>query len=461
MRSLRLILMLVFSMILTVQAGESVSEARDTLEIAVSALDSLVDTYLQNYASDGLLDARIEVAENPEPTGKIRIILVPGAPAMISHIHFTGAEKKDVRYLQKEFLLVKDSIPFSDLERAEARIIEQGYVYEGKRLISRDRQNDLHLSYHIIKSPTIKIDALAAFNQQAGNDTLIFFGHINLYAPNIDGNGKSIGLNWKRPKANSERFFLSYSHPWLLGTPLNGTAGFGREVVEGNYQIITANLGLSWTLDWGRSLELSYVNHQSVITFEGEQLNPEWRSVRRRSVGIGYRQIGLDRKLHRGLSLKTVLYQELNFEAESVSRLSFRSEAEYPIFSSMHISQRSALTIQSRTETIDDPSIRYPLGGVSSVRGYEEDYLRSVSVASFQHELNYRIGDQSQLMILLDLGYYLKENKVNQLLGYGIGVQLRSGRGPLRIILASHRGLSLRNSFMHIEYSAGIPWIER
>ncbi|MEA3288103.1 MAG: hypothetical protein U9Q77_12115, partial [Candidatus Marinimicrobia bacterium] len=75
--------------------------------------------------------------------------------------------------------------------------------------------------------------------------------------------------------------------------------------------------------------------------------------------------------------------------------------------------------------------------------------------------LHLLLGSQSQLVILLDLGIYYDSKVVRHITGYGVGVQLSTGRGPLKLILAGHEGLGLRNSFLHIEYSGRVSWIDQ
>jgi hemolysin activation/secretion protein len=102
-----------------------------------------------------------------------------------------------------------------------------------------------------------------------------------------------------------------------------------------------------------------------------------------------------------------------------------------------------------------------PLGGVNSVRGYEEAYLRAPNTISMQNTLHYTIGNQSQILAFYDIGLHNTQNSIENIQGYGLGIQLRSGRGPIRLILASHKGIKMSNSFFHLEYSGGIPWIDR
>ncbi len=437
--------------------------ASDTVIVHNTEFKLVVDNLLREYGDQGFWDAQIEIIDNAVGTDSslITIVANPGAFVSVEKIHFSGVPMKDQDYLRQEYLLGRATISSQSIDQAQNRLTTLGYHFYGKKQISRDGQGIYHLSYSVKDRPELNVDALAAFNQSSGADTVAWFGHVNLYVPNLDGRGKSIQLNWKRLRTNSESFLFGYEHPWLFGIPLKAQLRFGREVVDGNYQVIQVRAGLDWNLDWDRSLIFQYENRQSVITHSGAQINPEWRSTQRQLLGLGYRQTNLDQTEHRGLELRTAWDRELNFEPASVSRLMLRTEAEIALSARIYISQKTAFMLQNEITILTDPSVLEPLGGVNSVRGYAENYLRSPSVISLQHDLHLALGSQSQLLAFFDLGMYYESATVQHLIGYGIGVQLRSGPGPIRLILATHAGLNLRNSFLHIEYSRGISWIDQ
>ncbi|MCF7822863.1 MAG: BamA/TamA family outer membrane protein [Candidatus Marinimicrobia bacterium] len=436
-------------------------QSADTISIAIDQLDSTIVSYMDENRTLGYWRARIELLGMNEDSTGMFVSMFRGELSSINHVHFSGAAEREKDYLNQEFYLGKRMLSIQDVSKAESRLRDIGYRMNRLRDISIDGDGKYHLNYMITKRPELNIDALAAFNQSAGADTLAFFGHIYLYVPNLDGKGKSLSLNWQRLKSNSESFSLSYAHPWLFDLPIKAVFGFGREVVDGNYQNIQSKAGLEWTLNWERTMFFQFEDQQSLITYEGSLLYPEWKAAHRQLFGLGYKQYNLDKRLHRGFAVRTSLSQELEFEPSSLSRLDFRSEAEIPLFRHLYFSQRTALSIQNKTNNENDPSVLKPLGGVTSVRGYEENRYRSLSVASFQHDVYYILGKQTRFITLMDLGIYVDSETLRYLGGYGLGVQLNSSRGPIRIILAKHQGLSLQNSFLHIEYSGGISWIDR
>jgi len=436
-------------------------DAIDTLSIQYSQLDSILDARLEAYKGNGNWDASIELVDFDPSSELIIANLKAGEIVSISNIHFAGLSTKDARYLKREYTMGVDTILADKLRHGEARINGIGYKLKNDLKISRDTNDYFHLDYRVQYKPELKAEALASFNQSATADTVAWFGHVNIYVPNFDGKGKSFSLQWRRLRTNSESFALGYGHPWVFDLPLKGVIEFGREVIDGNYQLIRSGMGLDWSLDWERSLIFQYENLQSLITHEGNALNPQWKAHRKQLLGLGYRQTNLNSIAHSGLSLRTTLSQEINFEPSAVRRLTFRSEAELSVNDRLYLSQKTQMVIQNQNIDDSDPSTLEALGGVNSVRGYDENYLRSQSILSLQHDLHLILGGNSHFLVLLDLGLYTESKSLRSLSGYGVGFQLRSGRGPLRLFLASHNGVNVRNSFLHLEYSGGIPWIDR
>jgi len=433
----------------------------DTLFVPASGIDSLLSDYLSKYKAQGYWETKINLSKSETDSRSLIANISPGIETTVSNIHFLDLPLKDNQHIQKEYLMGYPGISVLNLNKAEKRISNLGYHIAGEPAISKDSGGLYHLNYFIREKPELNAEALASFNRSAGADTIAWYGEINIYAPNLDGRGKSFLLAWKRLKSNSELLAMTYQHPWIFNNPLTAILSFKREVIDGTYQTVQSSVGMAWSIDWDKSLIFEFENYQSLITHEGRLSNPEWRSSKKKMLGLGIRQTGLDQAKHLGLSIKSSFQQELNFEPQSLSSFKLRSEAELSILPNLFLSQRSAWHIQNQYASATDPSIMNPLGGVSSVRGYQENTIRSPSTISLQHDINMQLGGESRMIVLLDIGVYNHKKSIHTMAGYGLGVQLASGQGPIRIIVASHKGLAFRNSFLHIEYARGLSWIDR
>ncbi|NQT62777.1 MAG: BamA/TamA family outer membrane protein [Candidatus Marinimicrobia bacterium] len=437
------------------------SDDTDTLQVLHAEIDSILNSRLASISSAGYWDSRIELSQDVEQPNFIMGNIIPGDPSRLSYIHFSGLSDRDSGYLEKEFKMGRPSITTENLQQAKRRLIGLGYQLADMPQLSIDSNAEYHLKYTVINHPELRVQGLASFNRSGTVDTVAWYGQVNVNIPNFDGKGKSFDFAWERLKSNSESFHLGFHYPWLFQLPIEGVFQFGRDVVDGNYQVVQSTVGLEWDIDWERSIHFNYEKNESIITHEGSLLFPEWAADKKRMLGLGYRQTSLNTQTHHGVSLRTTLYQEMNFEPQSISKFKLRSEAEFLLLANFYISQRVDATIQNHTVSLTDPSILMPLGGVNSVRGYEEAYVRAPNTISMQNTLHYTIRNQSQILAFYDFGLHNTENSIENIQGYGLGIQLRSGRGPIRLILASHKGIKMSNSFFHLEYSGGIPWIDR
>ncbi|NQV41244.1 MAG: hypothetical protein HQ506_02725, partial [Candidatus Marinimicrobia bacterium] len=374
----------------------------DTLLVNYSEIDSILHSRLETLSSMGYWDAKIEVVQSSDDGDQIVADITPGFPSTLSYLHFEGISSKGSDYLEKEFKMGQATISSDKLQEAQRRIIGLGYHLANYSLLSKDSNAEYHLRYRVSYYPELKVQGLASFNKNSTADTLSWYGQINVNIPNFDGKGKSLTFSWKRLKSNSESFNLGFKYPWLFQLPIAATFQFGREVIDGNYQVVQSTIGLGWDVGWEQSIHFNYEKNESIITHEGVLLYPEWAPSNKRLLGLGYRQTSLNNQTHQGISLWTTLYQEMNFEPKSTRKFMVRSEIEYKFPGNIYVSQRSAATIQNHSQSSTDPSIFNPLGGVYSVRGYEESYIRSPNTLSMQNTLHLILGNQSQILAFYD-----------------------------------------------------------
>lgn len=434
---------------------------RETLRVQQGEVDSLLEARLKVAGNEGFWDARIEVAPTTVSMDTLHASLLLGEYPHLEEVHFQGLSQRDARYLTREYKRGKTFILSMHIKNAEQRIMDMGFKFSGTPQVSKDPTGNYHLTYSMTDRPDLRIQGLASFNQSSTADTLSWFGEVNVSIPNFDGQGKSIDFAWRRLKANTESFHAGLRYPWVFQFPFELAILFSREVIDGNYQVIESHLNLQWDLDWERSIYFSLENSETIITLEGRESHPEWEADRRKLIGLGFRQSSLNTASHHGLSIRTSLFQEINFEPQAVRRLQMRSEMEYPLGRSLYYSQRNTAVIHAGEGRSSDPSILQSLGGVHSVRGFEEAYLRAPHIGSVQQTLHYSLGGQSQLLTFYDLGFFSAGDNIKHIQGFGIGLQLNSAQGPIRLIIASHKGVKFGNSFFHIEYAGGIPWIDR
>ena len=456
------ILLLHLLLVLSLSAQETYlvmdsGEQRTIHKLAPQEVEAFLLQALEQQRKAGYLEASLTL--RPTTGDTLQVFLEQGAQIILSQVHFPRMTPRFESYYRSELLLGQADIAFQDLMPAEQSLRDLGLTRLTSREISRDAGGQYHLAYPESPQPELRIDAMAAFNQASNTDTVAWYGNINLIVPNLGGSGKRIELFWKRLRSNSERFELYYRHPLLFARPLAAEIRFGREVVDGLYQTVTTTGGLNYGISWDQKVSLMYESQATLITREGSELNANWLAGNHRSLGLGY-YYEFRAGAVNSFAIRSSFWHELNFEPNSNSRLELRGEASRHLTGKLTLTQRTLAEVQSHTDP-NDPGARLALGGEGSVRGYEEGHVRSLSIMALQHDLEWRLDSQSRIFGVYDLGFYLEGDKIRQLTGYGLGIQLRSSSAPLRLVIASHAGIGFRHSFIHIEYIGLRKWIDR
>ncbi len=313
-RRFNLILITLLAYLLNIQAQDLNVLLRspagsDTLIVQANDLDAVFEQTLTEYRENGFWDAYVALSVDQSNPEILEANIVQGGAPLLRHVHFTGVSDKDARYLEKEFKMGQTGIGSKSIELGERRVMALGYHLEANPILSKGSGGEYHLTYKVQNHPELRVEGLASFNRNAAADTIAWFGQINVNIPNFDGNGKSVDFSWQRLKSNSEAFSIDFRYPWLMELPLSGLFHFGREVIDGNYQVLETNLGLEWDIDWERSLSFSFEKNESIITHEGSLLHPEWQADEKQFLGLGFRKSGLNSVTHRGFSLRTRLFQ--------------------------------------------------------------------------------------------------------------------------------------------------------
>lgn len=439
----------------------ALAEDVPVLEVENSQLDSLVNQRLTEFYEAGFWDAKIEIVSTDSATRVSKIRIYAGQQNPIQNIHILGVSERDLAYVTKEFMFNQEQMSFQELEYGRTRLEEIGYRLSRPFKASRDHDGQIHLAYDVLQAPTVKLDFLAAAQQKPNADSLNWFGHLKFNIPNLDGRGKALRLTWQRFQQNSENFSIRYFQPWIMDQAIKAEMGYSREVVEGAYQVTAGQVGMKWDLDWTKSLLVGYETQKTHLTLEGRTQNPDWESKNYNILNVGYRLGTQHRERKLKMLLKTTLGQQINFEPGALTRFALRSELMYGPHDILILKNRSAMILQNRGSDDADPGIHFPIGGSANVRGYGENEFRSPSVASLLWDMEIKLPGKMGLLLFLDQGMYESEGKIKNIFGYGLGVRLQSANGPLKLYVATHPGLLISNSYIHLNFETDIPWIDR
>jgi outer membrane protein insertion porin family len=264
------------------------------------------------------------------------------------------------------------------------------------------------------------------------------------------------------------RYQIKFTEPWFLGLrmPVSTTVRFepGVRSQLQDYRIETWSVGLSTRKEWSEQLYAlingwwEQVNIYGIAPEDQDQFRSEQGiSIRRKLDVTLIRDTRLDKFMPRSGSFTTYYAQYVGgFLGGDDSFLKFEfSWARYQpaIGSAVYATRLKAGLVKEFGSSTEVPlNDRFYLGGANSIRGFKENSIGprdlegtnvgAQTYAIFNQELRFPLFWKFWGSLFTDLGNgwesFSKVNPDNILFSYGVGLQLLSPAGPIRLDYA-HR----------------------
>ncbi len=293
-------------------------------------------------------------------------------------------------------------------------------------------------------------------------------GEVNLAVRNIRGGGKSFTLNWRKADAQSTAFDASYSHPGLLGSPLEVGATFN--LVRQANSFVTTRPRLEFTYPTARYGRVSFFTEFRTSrlladsTFRQLTALPANLDSRFTSYGLAYALNRLDdpffprqgwlltgtagagnKVISRNADVPERLYAPLRLRTTQFQG-ALRAERH------LRLGRSATLVARVRSEGLYNgdrlfENDLFRLGGLQSLRGFTEwqFFVSTYAVATAE----YRVftGEDSYVFLFADQGYYRRDRVQSTSLarpqdwpaGAGLGLTFGTGAGVFQFVYAVGR----------------------
>ena len=378
---------------------------------------SLVDASPDFDEVNGIVDLMLSITE--------------GDVIIIGKVHINGLEKTKDNVIRRELdeLEIKPG-EFYDaqtLRKARQRIFQMGSFIRNVEFIPSNTKGAIRdLIVTITETPRTGLLSLGGGYGTEGG----IFGVAQIGENNLWGRGYRVHLKGELGARDRHTGELRFSTPWILGTPTRFSASlYNTRRTYRYYGAIFRDRGLdSYTyqraggsLTFGRPLsrntDLSILLKNESVDSEGSHVGTiNDRITRSITFNLSRDTRDYQRSLHEPVtgSLNTLSYEYAGgfFGADNrFQRYSADSSWFFPgLFNHVLAGHVRASYLSSSTESILLHYERYRLGGIDTVRGYEDYEIFPVNVDS--GEINYHGGNK---VLYANLEYRIPF--VNQLTG--------------------------------------------
>lgn len=309
---------------------------------------------------------------------------------------------------------------------------------------------------------------------------LLLTGEVNLFLINSFHQGEWISFNWSKPENGSQKLLMGLDYPFIYKFPLGIKIDFDLFKKDSSYINISGKYGIKFKLP-GKNFIHAFIKNESgsiISTTDFQNLTalPEFMDFRSSMIGFGFTGDNLDyyynpkkgyeikisagggqKKLRKNAQIPEILYDGLKMNS-STTEVLLETKFFLPISktSTIKISNLSGIKINDLLFTNE----LFRLGGLRTIRGFDEESLNASSFAIFSIEPRYIFEKNSAFYVFADFGI-LEKNTNNSYskdnpMGFGVGsdFETRSGIFSVSYGLGKQQGnpFLLRSAKIHFGY---------
>ena len=406
-----------------------------------------------------------------------RVVLKRGRAVIFDSLQIVGNTKTKKRFLIK-YLQIIPGQPFSQQRvLAAAQLLRQlPYVKLRAEPEVRFAKGRARVYLLLDERPSNQFDAIVGIlpNANADQTGVQFTGEVTINLRNIKGGGKQMGLQWRKTDALSQLLDAQYVHPNFFGTPLEVAGTFNLYKQNDAFTIIRPRLQVTYpTARAGRVSFFAEQRGSFIDAVQDTTILPANLDSQYNSYGVGYAWNSLDDLFfpHRGylvnaqgaVGTKTIsinaelrpeLYAGIPLRSTQYS-LGVRAERYLPV------KRAGVLLLRLRGEGLFNPRLftndLFRLGGLNSLRGFNENQFYTSSYAVATAEFRQFIGADSYVFLFADQAYLrhdIKNDRYDdQPTGVGAGLSFRTAAGLFQFVYsigqAKSQPFELKSSKIH------------
>ncbi|MFM2190177.1 MAG: hypothetical protein RL491_563 [Bacteroidota bacterium] len=280
------------------------------------------------------------------------------------------------------------------------------------------------------------------------------------------GRGELFDFNWKQPSPLTQNLKAKFSYPFLFNTPFGADAGIAIFKQDTTYVDVELEGGAQFILDGGNYLKVFVKDKSSNLVstdrYKNASILPPFADIRKTLYGAALRKFELDYRLNprkgyaaelsmsagnRIIEVNSALPEAL-YDSVELKSLQINGEIISSFF--IPIASRLVLAWQVKGgwtagEGLFENEL-YRIGGISTIRGFDEESIRAESYAIATTEIRFLLDRNSNLKAFFDQGWYERgdgQNYVRDIpFGFGAGISFDSKLGIFSIdyALGSEQG---------------------
>lgn len=437
-----------------------------------ASLDA-IENYLQELLipseNNGYPFASIRLQNTLDNDSLINVIAeIDNGPLVLIDSLVVRSEKKFHQIYLEQYLSVTEGEPYSEANfRSISKRIQElpfAEMIQAPQVLFTEEGAQIFV--YLKEKQANRFDGIIGFQPDNETGKVVFTGDVSLSLQNVLRRGESIALNWRRLQESTQDLSLKGALPYLFNTKLGTWAGI--DIYRRDSTFTTTELELSFGLVNGANRNIrafyqlwsSNALTESILTVE---------NVRIDRYGIGLIQYSLNQlnnpsrgtfiELTSSIGRKETAAEE----EEDPAIISEQYAGELNMSYWLPLAKRVSFGLSSKAGFKADKAIRfnelYRIGGLGSIRGFDEESIFAQNFAIGTAELKYLLDATSAVFLFYDQAWYERSDDVyfnDTPFGFGAGALIGTSSGSFRISygLGSEQNnpILLRNGKVHFGY---------
>jgi hypothetical protein len=321
------------------------------------------------------------------------------------------------------------------------------------------KQDTTKVYVYLEKAKSNTFDGFIGFSND-DQSKIIFNGYLDLMLNNVLNTGEKFNLFWKSDGNEQTTFNTSLELPYIFRSPIGLKASLRIFKQDSTFQNTITDLNIGYYFSYNSKLFLGYQQSQSVdiqnlnSTSLSDYSNSFWTSTYE-FINYNIDDFIFPEKtslfIKGGIGKRDAKIGDAN---QYFAQLNFSHN--------LYLNKRNIINLRNQTYYLNSNSYiineLYRFGGISSIRGFNENSLQANLITALMAEYRYVLSSNMYVHSITDYGYFQDETSgiKNNLLGLGFGFGLFTKTGLFNIIYANgstkDQQIKLSNSIVHISF---------
>lgn len=411
------------------------------------------------------------------------VIIDQGPFVLFDSLNIIGDIKVRESYISN-YTGIKEGKPYNEraIRNAKTLLAQNQFVSMIRPIEVRFDNEKTEVSMFLNASKASRFDGILGFLPDEQSGDLLITGDVALHLENSLRQGEIIDLNWRRLQSNTQDVDARAVLPYVLNSPVSPDGRVKIYRRDTTFTDIFGQVGIRYIFgrnDFVRAfVDRQTTNLISTSQYESTTLIPEYldRSINSYGLGINYRRIDYLLNPAKGFSvesdvavgnksimenpaLPTFIYDSL--QLNSIQYRANLNAAYYVSIVPRLVWHQQFLGGSLLNDQLFNNEA-YRIGGLKSIRGFNEESIYATAYAILKSELRYQIERNGYLFALFDQGWY-ENTSLNRIgvrrdtpysLGLGITIGTKAGIFSLSTAVGSQQSnpLLIRATKFHFGF---------